>query len=104
MSPVEPVSGVAPGTGVDVGGTGRTAGARATGPKTRVSLTFDSLEVGQLPTLVDVVYALEDAKGKVRIQVVLTATNAAGLDETTLDLSVRELVAQHGLDAKWEEG
>ena len=92
------------GTGVNTGGPSRPAGARAPGPKTRVSLTFDSLEVGQLPTLVDVVYALEDAKGDVKIQVLLTATNTAGLDETTLDLSVRELVAQHGLKADWEEG
>lgn len=51
----------------------------------------------------DVAYALEDAKGKVSVEVRLSAENPAGLDESLLELNVRELLAQQGLRADWED-
>lgn len=93
--------GASPAVGTPSGPTpGAKPGAKT---PTAVRLRFDDLEIAQLPVLVDVASALEDAKGKVGIAVVITASNPGGLDETLLDLSVRELLMQHGLAATWEE-
>jgi hypothetical protein len=64
---------------------------------------IDVLELGQFPHLADVAGAREDAKGKVCIEVNVTAFNVQGLDEGMLELSVRELLLQYGLDAGWIE-
>nr|MDQ3399363.1 hypothetical protein [Deinococcota bacterium] len=71
--------------------------------RTRVRLVFNDLGIHDLAKLMDVAYALEDAKGKVRVEVQLNADNPSGLDESLLELSVRELLAQHGLNANWED-
>jgi hypothetical protein len=73
------------------------------GRRTCVRLSFDDLSISDLPKLVDVAYALEDAKGRVRVEAQLYADNPAGLDESRLELSVRELLAQQGLRARWED-
>jgi len=51
----------------------------------------------------DVADAFKDAKGEVHLQAIVTATNAEGLDESTLELSVREVIDQNGLEVEWEE-
>jgi hypothetical protein len=71
--------------------------------KTQVRLAFSDLSINDLPKLVDVAYTLEDARGTVRIEVSLSASNPAGLDETTLELSVRELLDQQGLKVNWQD-
>jgi hypothetical protein len=78
-------------------------GAPKQANKTRVSLAFDHLQIADLPKLVDIASALEDAGGTIKIEARLTATNAGGLDETVLELSVQELISQFGLDAEWLE-
>lgn len=71
--------------------------------KRRVQLRFENLNLEQIPQLVDVAGALDDAGGALRINVSIEATNPEGLDETALDLNVREVLSQYGLMADWEE-
>lgn len=72
--------------------------------KTRVKLTFGTLDLSQIPQLVDVAGTLQDAGGALRISVHMEATNLGGLDETALELNVMEVLSQYGLAAEWEEG
>lgn len=72
-------------------------------PVTQVRLTLAGMPLAQVHTLIDLFDALKDAKGNVRLDVSLTATNPSGLDQTMLDLSVRELIDQHGLNVKWDQ-
>jgi hypothetical protein len=79
------------------------ARASANAKTTAVRLRFDALQITQIPTLIDVANALEDAKGEVSIEAVIAASNSAGLDESVLEMSVRELLSQHDLAVEWEE-
>lgn len=72
-------------------------------PVTQVRLTLADMPLAQVHTLIDLFDALKDAKGNVRLDMSLTATNPSGLDQTMLDLSVRELIDQHGLNVKWDQ-
>lgn len=81
----------------------RVTGAPKKATKTRVSLAFGNLQIADLPKLVDIASALEDAGGTITIEARLTAANADGLDETVLELSVQELISQFGLNAEWQE-
>lgn len=71
--------------------------------KRRVQLRFANLPVEQIDQLVDVAGALQDAGGALHIAVSIEATNPDGLDETALELNVREVLSQYGLTADWEE-
>ncbi len=71
--------------------------------KRRVQLRFANLPVEQIDQLVDVAGALQDAGGALHISVSIEATNPDGLDETALELNVREVLSQYGLTADWEE-
>ena len=71
--------------------------------KSRVRLTFNDLDFSQIPQLLDVAGALQDAGGATRITVEMEAVNPSGLDETALELNVREVLSQYGLEAVWEE-
>ena len=70
-------------------------------------MRFQGLPLEKIPNLVDVVKALEDAKGdaqgEVTIEALVSAHNPEGLDEGLLELNVREIISQYGLDATWEE-
>ena len=70
---------------------------------TSVRLTLPNVALTQVPTLLDLFNALKDAKGQVIMEVRLNASNPDGLDQAMLDLSVRELIDQHGLNVKWEQ-
>ena len=41
--------------------------------------------------------------GSVTLQVNLSASNPAGLDQSLLDLNGREVLMQHGLNPDWQE-
>lgn len=71
--------------------------------KTRVRLAFSNLDLAQIPQLVDVAGALQDAGGSLRITVDMEAVSPSGLDETALELNVREVLSQYGLEAVWTE-
>lgn len=87
------------------GGTGPTPPVVDPKPrgKTRVQLRFPNFDVNKAHVLLDLEQALQDAKGKVTISLSITAENASGLDQTFLDLSVRELLSQYGLSPEWQE-
>lgn len=70
---------------------------------TSVVLNLPDVTLTQMPALLDVFNALKDAKGQVQMEVRLTATNPAGLDQAMLDLSVKELIDQHGLNVDWHQ-
>jgi len=69
----------------------------------KLSLNFEDLPMSQIADLVNVVGALEDAGGEVSIRVNLTAANPDGLDETMVEMNVREVLSQSGLQPDWEE-
>ncbi|ULH14472.1 hypothetical protein MF271_10545 [Deinococcus sp. KNUC1210] len=87
------------------GGTG--GGPNRPGPKPRVvtyvRLGLPNVQPTQVPNLLDLFNALQDAKGDVRMEVKLTANNPAGLDQAMLDLSVKELIDQLGLRVDWHQ-
>lgn len=70
---------------------------------TYVRLTLPDVTLAQVPALLDVFSGLKDAKGQVQMEVRLTASNPAGLDQAMLDLSVKELIDQHGLRVDWHQ-
>lgn len=86
---------------------GRTGDGSTPAAKTRqvtsVRLALPDVGLTQIPTLVDLFNALKDARGQVQLSVTLRASNPSGLDQSLLDLSVRELISQHGLKAEWEQ-
>lgn len=90
------------GTGTDGGGGGTPP---RPGPKaiTSVHLRMPGLTLTQIPTLLDLFNALQDAKGDVHLEVRLSARNPQGLDQSVLDLSVKELIDQHGLNVEWQQ-
>lgn len=71
--------------------------------KQRAQLRFANLPVEQIDQLVDVAGALQDAGGTLHIAVSIEATNPDGLDETALELNVREVLSQYRLAVDWEE-
>ncbi len=71
--------------------------------KTRVTVIIPQLELARIPALVDLVKALRDAKGTVRLRVEVEAVNPAGLDEVVLRTSAREILDQHNIEADWQE-
>lgn len=75
------------------------------GPRkvTYVRLSLPDVSMTQVPNLLDLFGALQDAKGQVQMEVRLTASNPGGLDQAMLDLSVRELIEQYGLRADWHQ-
>ncbi|WP_135230540.1 DUF499 domain-containing protein [Deinococcus fonticola] len=93
--------------GTQGGGGSATNNGTSTGGKgrgiTTVRLTLPDVTLPQIPTLLDLFSALQDAKGQVKLEVKLTATNPAGLDQAMLDLSVRELLDQHGVKVDWQQ-
>lgn len=70
---------------------------------TYVRLNMPDVALTQIPTLIDLFNALKDAKGQVQMEVRLTASNPQGLDQAMLDLSVKELIDQHGLNVDWHQ-
>ena len=70
---------------------------------TYVRLGLPDVQPTQVPNLLDLFNALQDAKGDVRMEVKLTASNPAGLDQAMLDLSVKELIDQLGLRVDWHQ-
>lgn len=68
-----------------------------------VRLKLPAVEPAKVPALFDLFQALRDAGGAVQMQVSLQAHSPGGLDRSVLDLSVRELLDQHGLTAEWHE-
>lgn len=60
--------------------------------------------VEALPQIIDVVDALEGANGRVHISLTIKAEgkDAAGLNEGMLEMNVRELLLQYGLEADWQ--
>ncbi len=69
----------------------------------KVGIVLETLPVEKVPVLVDLVAALRDAGGQVRIRVELQAENPEGLKKDVLELTVKELLLQHGLTHKWED-
>jgi hypothetical protein len=70
---------------------------------TQVRYHLPNLPLDKIPVLVDLVKGLKEARGReVGLEVVLTALNPQGLDPTVLELVVRELLHQHGLDYQEE--
>jgi len=70
---------------------------------TYVRLGLSDVRLTQIPNLLDLFNALQDAKGDVKMEVKLTANNPGGLDQAMLDLSVKELIDQYGLQVDWHQ-
>ncbi|MDZ7704513.1 MAG: hypothetical protein U5L04_08540 [Trueperaceae bacterium] len=70
---------------------------------TNVRLRFRNLPLDKVANIVDIANALEDAKGEVSLDVTVSAHNPKGLDRAILEMSVQELISQHGLEVMWEE-
>lgn len=71
--------------------------------KTKVRVELNNLELTRIPALIDLVNALKDAGGVVRLRVEVEANNPQGLNETVLRTSALEIIEQYNLNANWHE-
>jgi len=68
---------------------------------TRLVLRLHRVQDDQVPVLLDLIGALRDAGGEVRLEVEVVAEAAKRFDENVLELTVREVLEQSGFDYEW---
>ncbi len=69
----------------------------------RLTICLDPVEMPQVPALVDLLQSLKDAGGTVTLKAELMAESSTGLNKGTLELTVKELLTQHGFRYNWQE-
>lgn len=72
-------------------------------PIKRLTICLDPVEMPQVPALVDLLQSLKDAGGTVTLRAELVTESATGLNKGTLELTVKELLSQHGFRYNWQE-
>jgi len=101
MGEVEPHVSTAEATGQKKGAPAKTK-RPLRGPQ-RVRIVLKNVHQQQIPSIIDLLGALGDTGGEVRLSAELTAEAPEGLDPQVLFLSVRELLTQNNFDFDWDE-